>query len=169
VLGTATLGYEWTTQAPDLEAVIVPIGGGGLAAGVATALRLANPNLHVFGVEPDGADVMSRSFAANHVVQIGAQHSIADSLMAPHTEEYSYELCRRHLDRIVTVTDDALRHAMRVLFDELKLAVEPSCAAATAALLGPLRDVLHGRRVGVLLCGTNTDPASFTAQIPAAG
>jgi threonine dehydratase len=165
VLGTATLGYEWATQARDLEAVIVPIGGGGLAAGVSTALRLANPDVHVFGVEPEGADVMSRSFAANHTVKIGHQHSIADSLMSPHTEEYSYELCRRHVDRIVTVTDDALRHAMRVLFDELKLAVEPSCAAATAALLGPLRDRLQGRRVGVLLCGTNTDPANFASQI----
>jgi threonine dehydratase len=165
VLGTATLGYEWATQAPDLEAVIVPVGGGGLAAGVATALRLANPNLHVFGVEPEGADVMNRSFAANHTVSIGHQHSIADSLMSPHTEQYSYELCRRHLDRLVTVTDDALRQAMRVLFDELKLAVEPACAAATAALLGPLRGTLQGRRVGVLLCGSNTDPASFASQI----
>jgi len=165
VLGTATLGYEWATQARDLEAVIVPVGGGGLAAGVATALRLANPNLHVFGVEPDGADAMSRSFAANHTVRLGRQHSIADSLMSPHTGQYSYELCRRHVDRIVTVPDDALRHAMRVLFDELKLAVEPACAAATAALLGPLRDTLQGRRVGVLLCGSNTDPASFAAQV----
>ncbi|PXW27407.1 pyridoxal-phosphate dependent enzyme [Paraburkholderia caballeronis] len=165
VLGTATLGYEWATQAPDLEAVIVPVGGGGLAAGVATALRLANPNLHVFGVEPEGADVMSRSFAANHTVQIAHQHSIADSLVSPHTEQYSYALCRRHVDRIVTVPDDALRHAMRVLFDELKLAVEPACAAATAALLGPLRDTLQGRRIGVLLSGTNIDPAGFAEQI----
>ncbi|WP_395069362.1 threonine/serine dehydratase [Paraburkholderia silvatlantica] len=165
VLGTATLGYEWATQAPDLDAVVVPIGGGGLAAGVATALRLANPRVRVYGVEPEGADVMSRSFAANHTVRLNHMHSIADSLMSPHAEQYSYTLCRRHLERVVTVSDDALRSAMRVLFEQLKLAVEPACAAATAGLLGPLRDTLQGKRVGVLLCGTNTDPATFHQQI----
>lgn len=165
VLGTATLGYEWATQAPDLDAVIVPIGGGGLAAGVATALRLANPRVHVYGVEPETADVMSRSFAANHTVRMSHMHSIADSLMAPHTEQYSYQLCRRHIDRIVTVSDDDLRASMRVLFDQLKLAVEPACATATAGLLGPLRDTVQGKRVGVLLCGTNTDPASLYEQL----
>ncbi|MGF6601242.1 threonine/serine dehydratase [Paraburkholderia sp. BL10I2N1] len=165
VLGTSTLGYEWATQTPDLDAVIVPIGGGGLAAGVSTALRLANPRVHIYGVEPVGADAMSKSFAANHTVKLHHLHSIADSLMAPYTEQYSYELCRRHIDRIVTVSDDELCVAMLTLFNQLKLAVEPACAAATAALLGPLRETLQGRRVGVLLCGTNTDPASFTQYI----
>ncbi|MEA3121839.1 MAG: threonine dehydratase [Paraburkholderia sp.] len=165
ILGTATLGYEWATQMPDLDAVIVAIGGGGLAAGVSTALRLANPRVHVYGVEPEGADVMSRSFAANHTVKMGAMRTIADSLMAPHTEQYSYELCRRHIDRIVTVSDDELRSAMLKLFTQLKLAVEPACAAAMAGLLGPLRETLQGKRVGVLLCGTNTEPAALAAQL----
>ncbi|MDE1184393.1 threonine/serine dehydratase [Paraburkholderia sp.] len=165
VLGTATLGYEWATQTPDLDAVVVPIGGGGLIAGVSTAMRLANPNLHVYGVEPEGADAMSRSFAANHIIKMGPMHGIADSLMAPQTEQYSYELARRHVERIVTVSDDALRAAMLTLFSQLKLAVEPACAAATAALLGPLRETLQGKRVGVLLCGTQTDPVTFAAHI----
>jgi threonine dehydratase len=165
VLGTATLGYEWTSQAPDLDAVIVPIGGGGLAAGVSTAMRLANPALHVYGVEPEGSDAMSRSFAANHTVKMGAMHGIADSLMAPHTEQYSYELCRRHIDAVVTVSDSELRNGMRQLFSELKLAVEPACAASTAALLGPLRETLQGKRVGLLLCGTNTDADTFAKHI----
>ncbi|MBU6489006.1 MAG: threonine/serine dehydratase [Burkholderiales bacterium] len=168
VLGTATLGYEWATQTPDLDAVIVPIGGGGLAAGVSTALRLANPRVHVYGVEPEGADAMNKSFAANHTIKMGPMHSIADSLMAPHTEQYSYELCRRHIDRLVTVSDDALRAAMLKLFTQLKIAVEPACAAATAALLGPLRETLQGKRVGVLLCGSNTDPATFASHIQSA-
>jgi threonine dehydratase len=165
VLGTATLGYEWTSQAPDLDAVIVPIGGGGLAAGVSTAMRLANPSIHVYGVEPEGAAAMSQSFAAHHTIRLDTMHSIADSLMAPHTEQYSYELCRRHIDEIVTVTDDALRHGMRLLFSEMKLAAEPACAAATAALLGPLRERLQGRRVGVLLCGANIDSPTFARYI----
>ncbi|WP_438396563.1 threonine/serine dehydratase [Caballeronia sp. DA-9] len=168
VIGTSTLGYEWTSQAPDLDAVILPIGGGGLAAGVSLAFRLANPSIHVYGVEPAGADAMSQSFAANHTIKMGAMQSIADSLMAPHTEEYSYELCRRHIDRLVTVTDNDLRHAMLHVFNELKLAVEPACAAATAALLGPLRESLEGKRVGVLLCGTNTDPATLNKHLSAA-
>ena len=165
VLGTSTLGYEWATQTPDLDAVIVPIGGGGLAAGVSTALRLANPRIHVYGVEPDGSDAMSKSFAANHTVKMGHMSSIADSLMAPHTEQYSYELCRRHVDRVVTISDNQMRSAMLTLFMQLKLAVEPACAAATAALLGPLRETLQGKRVGVLLCGTNIDPVSFAAHL----
>jgi threonine dehydratase len=165
VLGTSTLGYEWATQTPDLDAVIVPIGGGGLAAGVSTALRLANPRIHVYGVEPDGSDAMGKSFAANHTIKMGHMSSIADSLMAPHTEQYSYELCRRHIDQLVTVTDNQLRSAMLTLFRQLKLAVEPACAAATAALLGPLRETLQGKRVGVLLCGTNIDPVSFAGHI----
>ena len=165
VLGTSTLGYEWATQTPDLDAVIVPIGGGGLAAGVSTALRLANPRIHVYGVEPDGSDAMSKSFAANHTVKMGHMSSIADSLMAPHTEQYSYELCRRHVDRVVTISDNQMRSAMLTLFMQLKLAVEPACAAATAALLGPLRETLQGKRVGVLLCGANIDPVSFAAHL----
>jgi len=165
VLGTATLGYEWVTQAPDLDAVIIPIGGGGLAAGVGTALRLANPRCQIFGVEPMGADAMSKSFAANHTIRMGAMRSIADSLMAPHTEEYSFALCRRHLDQIVIVSDDELRLAMLYLFEQLKLAVEPACAAATAALLGPLRETLAGKRVGVLLCGSNIDLQSFESHL----
>ncbi|WJF89016.1 pyridoxal-phosphate dependent enzyme [Paraburkholderia bonniea] len=164
ILGTATLGYEWATQTPDLDAVIVPVGGGGLAAGIATALKLANPRVQIYGVEPEESNAMGKSFAANHTVKMGAMHSIADSLMAPHTEEYSYELCRRHIDGLVTVTDDQLRASMLMLFDQLKLALEPACAAATAALLGPLRETLQGKRVGVLLCGSHTDPASFAAQ-----
>lgn len=168
VLGAATLGYEWATQTLDLDAAIVPIGGGGLAAGVSTALRLANPRVHVYGVEPQGADAMSKSFAANHTVKMGPMQTIADSLRAPHTEQYSYELCRRHIDRIVTVTDDELRSAMLELFRQLKLAVEPACSAATVALLGPLHETLQGKRVGVLLCGTNTDPVTLAAHLAVA-
>ena len=165
VLGTATLGAEWAEQSGGLDAVILPIGGGGLAAGVATAFRLAMPDLAIYGVEPEGADGMARSFATGGPVKMGTMSSIADSLMAPHTEAYSYELCKRSIDRLVQVDDDALRQAMRLLFAELKLAVEPSCAAATAALLGPLRTTLRGKRVGVLLCGSNTDMPTFTRNI----
>ncbi|MBN8891590.1 MAG: pyridoxal-phosphate dependent enzyme, partial [Rhodospirillales bacterium] len=131
-------------------------------------LKTARPGIEVFGVEPEGADGMAQSFAAGGPLKLGALSGIADSLMAPHTEAYSYGLCRRHVDALVTVSDAALRTAMRLLFDELKLAVEPACAAATAAALGPLRARLAGRKVGLLLCGTNTDPATFCGHLAAA-
>ena len=168
VLGTATLGYEWATQAPALDAVMLPIGGGGLAAGVATAFKLVQPDCKVYGVEPEGADGMAQSFRAGHPIKMGPMQGIADSLMAPHTEAYSYELCSRSIDRLVTVSDDQIRRAMLHLFEELKLSPEPACAAATAGLLGPLREELEGQRVGVLLCGTNTDLPTLTKHLDAA-
>lgn len=173
ILGTATLGAEWAEQSarPDqrgLDAVVLPIGGGGLAAGAATALKLALPKLAIYGVEPEGADGMAQSFRANGPLKLGRLSGIADSLMAPHTEAYSYGLCRRALDGLVTVSDAQLRAAMALLFAELKLAVEPACAAATAAALGPLRQRLAGKRVGLLLCGSNTDAATFTGHLAAA-
>jgi len=168
VLGTATLGDEWSTQAGALDAVILPIGGGGLAAGVSSAFRLAQPDCVIYGVEPEGADAMAQSFAAGQPIKMGPMQGIADSLMAPHTEAYSYGLCRHNIERLVTVSDDQIRSAMRVLFEELKLAPEPACAAATAALFGPLRDELAGKRVGVLLCGTNTDLSTLSRHLDAA-
>lgn len=165
VLGTATLGDEWLEQAGELDAVIVPIGGGGLMAGVSTAVKLVAPRCQVIGVEPEGADAMHRSFAANGPIKMGPMQSIADSLMAPHTEQYSYDLCRHHVDRLVKVGDDEIRAAMRLLFDQLKLAVEPACATATAGLVGALKHDLAGKRVGVLLCGTNTDPATLARHL----
>jgi threonine dehydratase len=172
VLGTATLGAEWAEQSArsdlgGLDAVVLPIGGGGLAAGAATALRLAMPKLAIYGVEPEGANGMAQSFATNGPVKMGAMASIADSLCAPHTEAYSYGLCRRAIDELVTIDDEQLRGAMRLLFSELKIAVEPACAAATAAVLGPLRERLAGRKVGVLLCGSNTDLATVVRHIGA--
>jgi threonine dehydratase len=174
ILGTATLGAEWAEQCAGLDqgrgldAVVLPIGGGGLAAGAATALRLAMPDVKIFGVEPEGADGMAQSFRAGGPLKLGRLSGIADSLMAPHTEAYSYGLCRRALDGLVTVSDSELRAAMALLFSELKLAVEPACAAAIAAALGPLRQRLAGQRVGLLLCGSNTDAATFTGHLAAA-
>jgi threonine dehydratase len=164
-LGTATLGLELVEQVPDVEAVIVPIGGGGLCAGVAAAVKLARPDCLVYGVEPEGADSMRRSFEAGSPQKIEAVRTIADSLGAPHAAPYSFALCRRYVDDLVLVSDDALRRAMRLLFSSAKLAVEPAGAAATAALCGPLRDRLAGRRVALVVCGANIDAATFSRHL----
>lgn len=167
-LGTATVGLEFCAQVPDLEAVIVPIGGGGLCAGIATAVKLIQPRCQVFGVEPEGADTMHRSFASGRPEAIDKVRTIADSLGAPHAAPYSFELCHHYVDDLVLVSDDALRQAMALLFRSVKLAVEPAGAAATAALCGPLRERLRGKRVGLIVCGANIDIATFAAHVGAA-
>ena len=168
-LGTATLGLELVDQVTDLDAVIVPIGGGGLCAGVAAAVKLARPSCLVFGVEPEGADTMHRSFAAGSPQAIDKVRTIADSLGAPHAAPYSYGLCRRYVDELVLVDDDALRRAMRLLMTSAKLAVEPAGAAATAALCGPLAERLRGKRVGLIVCGANIDVATFATHVTGPG
>lgn len=163
-LGTATLGLELCRQVADIDAVIVPIGGGGLCAGVAAAVKLLQPNCRVFGVEPEGADTMHRSFAAGSPQGIDKVRTIADSLGAPHAEPYSFELCRQNVDELVLIDDDMMRRAMGFLFGEMKLGVEPAGASATAALIGPLREKLQGKRVGVIVCGANIDLETFAEQ-----
>lgn len=166
-LGTATLGRELLRQAPDLDAVVVPIGGGGLAGGLATAIRLAKPSCEVFGVEPEGNDVMLRSLRSGQPEKVpeGGARTIADSLSPPYTLPYSLELCRRGLTDLVLVSDDAMRAALALLFQTAKLAVEPAGASATAALMGPLRDRLRGKRVGLIICGTNISPSRFMEHL----
>jgi threonine dehydratase len=164
-MGTATVGLELTRQVADLEAVVVPIGGGGLCAGVASAVKQAQPACQVFGVEPEGADSMKRSFAAGSPQSIDAVRTIADSLGAPYAAPYSFALCRQFVDEVVLVDDDALRRAMRLLFESAKLAVEPAGAAATAALCGPLLARLRGKRVGLIVCGANIDVATFSRHL----
>ena len=163
--GTATLGLEFSEQAGPLDAVIIPVGGGGLCAGVSWAFRRLQPNCRVYGVEPVGADSMSRSFAAGAPVAAAPVTTIADSLGPPYSLPYSFALCRENVDRLFLVDDDRITDAMGVLFREMKLAVEPAGAAATAALFGPLRDELEGKRVGIVVCGANIDVETFAGQV----
>lgn len=164
VRGTATVGFEICEQVEDFDAVVVPIGGGGLCAGIASVVRQLRPGCEIFGVEPEGADSMHRSFASGRPEAIEAVRTIADSLGAPFALPMSFELCRASVDRLVLVSDDELRAAMRLLFTDMKMAVEPACAATTAALRGPLRERLEGRRVVLVFCGSNTDWATWQGQ-----
>lgn len=164
-LGTATLAVELHEQVPDLEALIVPIGGGGLCAGVSAAIKLIHPACRVFGVEPVGADTMHRSFASGKPESRADVQTIADSLAPPYALPYSFSLCRQNVDDLVLVDDDQIRDAMDLLFRSIKLAVEPAGGVATAALLGPLRERLRGRRVGLIVCGSNIDIDGFAKHI----
>ncbi len=164
-LGTATVGLELVEQLPGLDAVIVPIGGGGLCAGIAAAVKQARPSCLVFGVEPEGADTMYRSLREGAPQTLDAVRTIADSLGAPHAAPYSFALCQEFVDEVVLVDDHALLAAMRLLMVSAKLAVEPAGAAATAALCGPLRERLAGRRVALIVCGANIDAATFSRHV----
>src|SRR5262245_31621331 len=165
--GTATVGFELCEQVEDLDAVIVPIGGGGLCAGVASAVKAFQPSCAVYGVEPTGADSMHRSFAAGEPRSIERVATIADSLGAPYAMPITFELCRRHVDELVLITDEEMRAGMRLMQRECKLAVEPAGAAAMTALLGPLREKARGKRVALIVCGANIDTATYARLIEA--
>lgn len=166
-LGTATLGRELLLQAPEVEAVIVPVGGGGLAAGVSAAIKQIKPSCLVLGVEPEANDVMKRSLESGKPERVpeGGYRTIADSLSPPYTMPYSLDLCRRYLDDLVLVSDDAMREALAILFRGAKLAVEPAGASATAALIGPLRERLAGKQVALIVCGTNIAPERYVEHL----
>lgn len=164
-LGTATIGLELMEQASALDAVLVAVGGGGLASGVATAVKLLHSSCRVYGVEPAGAAGMHRSFAAGAPQKLEEVVTIADSLAPPFTLPYSFGVCRERVDELVTVEDDELRRAMALIFRSLKFAVEPACAAVVAALTGPLRLALAGKRVGLIFCGSNIDFAAFSGHM----
>jgi threonine dehydratase len=162
--GTGTVALEFAEQAGELDAVIIPVGGGGLIAGMAAAFKQLQPNCHVIGVEPAGADTMIRSMASGTPQRIDKVRTIADSLGAPYATPYTLGLCRRYVDEIVLLEDDDFRRGMALLFRSMKLAVEPAGAAATAGLCGPLRERLRGKRVGVLVCGSNIDLPTFQRE-----
>jgi threonine dehydratase len=163
--GTGMIGLEIHEQRADFDTIVVSIGGGGLMAGVSNAIKLLRPDCEVIGVEPEGADSMRRSFDVGEPQAIDAVRTIADSLGAPFAAPYSFELCRQNVDLLCTVSDEQIRRAMGVLFQSMKIAVEPACAASTAALLGPLREKLLGRKVVLLMCGSNIDWVTFEAQM----
>lgn len=163
--GTGTIGLEICEAVADLDAVIVPIGGGGLISGISSAVKQLQPNCQVIGVEPVGAQGMSTSLAEGKAVSTVALSSIADSLSAPLHLPLSFSIIQQCVDKVVTIEDDAMIAAMKLMFSDLKLAVEPAGASAVAALLGPLKDELAGKRVALVLCGTNIDIATHARLI----
>lgn len=163
--GTGTLGVEICEQLDAFDALIVPIGGGGLMGGISNAVKQLRPEVEIIGVEPSGANSMHLSFAAGEPCRIDKVRTIADSLGAPYALPYSFELCRRNVDRLVEVDDIQLRKAMGTLFEKMRIAVEPACAASTAALLGPLCDEFRNGRVVLVFCGSNIDWETYSNQV----
>lgn len=159
---TAGIALELLETYADPDCVVVPVGGGGLASGIAVGVRLSSPKCKVFGVEPEGADTMVRSLASGKPETLGAVSTIADSLGPPMTTPYAFSVCQAHLDDVVTVSDDQIAAATYLMFQELKIAVEPAGATALAGLLGPLRQRTKERRVALVISGSNIDPESYS-------
>ncbi len=155
VAGQGTVALELLQQVADLDMVVVPVGGGGLLAGVATAVKALNPDIEVMAAEPAGADDAFRSFGLGQLVPQTNPQTIADGLLTSLGEQ-NYEIVKTSVDTIVTVQDDTIIEAMKLQWSRMKTVVEPSGAVSFAAALEhPER--FRGRRVACVISGGNLD------------
>jgi threo-3-hydroxy-L-aspartate ammonia-lyase len=160
ISGQGTVALELLQQEPQLDALLVPVGGGGLIAGCATAAKALAPSITVIGVEPQAGDDTRRSLAAGRRLRIAVPRTIADGQQAETPGELTFAINRELVDAVELVSDAEIVAAMRFAFDRLKVVLEPSGASALAALLaGRVR--LPGRRVGVVLSGGNVGAGRF--------
>ena len=160
--GQGTAGLELAEDVPDLDLVLVPVGGGGLMAGVATALRAVQPRARIVGVEPEASDDTARSLRAGRREAVAVGRTIADGQQLDRPGEWTFPICAALVDDVVTVSDAEIVAAMRLLFERVKVVAEPSGACALAALLAG-RVALDGGRAGVIVSGGNVDAARFAS------
>lgn len=160
VAGQGTVAREFEEQAPHLDTVLVAVGGGGLIGGMAAWYA---GNTRLIGVEPELASSMSRAFEAGEPVEVEVGGIAADSLGARRMGEISFGLTRRFVESVILVDERSIRDAQRLLWEELRLVVEPAGAVAPAALLSGAYRPEPDERVGVLLCGGNVDLRTLAA------
>jgi len=167
IAGQGTVGLELLEKdGAPFDAVVVGVGGGGLIAGVATALSSLAPETRVFGVEPEGAATMTLALAAGSVVRLDDLNTIADGLAPPFVGELNLAVVEHLVDSVVRVTDVEIRYAMALLLERMKLLVEPAGAAALAALMNGKIPVERGTRVAVILSGGNVDVQRLAELLP---
>ncbi len=164
IAGQGTVGLEILEQCPDVTEVYVPVGGGGLIAGVSTAIKRSRPDVRVIGVEPAGAAKMSTSLHAGEPVSLDRSASIADGLLTLRPGDLTFAHARAFVDEVITVTDDQIASAVGWLFRTAKIVAEPSGAAATAGALA--RGGRQGTAVAVV-SGGNVAPEDFARYIGA--
>ena len=160
IAGQSTLALELFDDVGELDTLVVCVGGGGLISGCALAAHHLSPRCEVIGVEPRAGNDVQRSLREGHIVSIPVPDTIADGQQTTSAGELTFEVIRRHVTDIVTVTDNEILDAMDHLFRYQRQVVEPSGASALAALLSGAVDV-SGKRVGVTLSGGNIDPERF--------
>ncbi|MBQ8893322.1 MAG: threonine ammonia-lyase [Clostridia bacterium] len=156
IAGQGTIALELAEQIPDMDAVIVPIGGGGLISGVAYTIKSLNPNIKVYGVQASGAPSMLNSIHDAHIEKLDSVFTIADGIAVKEPGSLTYELCSKYVDEIVTVTDDEISAAILALMEQHKLVTEGAGAVAVAAAMFDKID-LKGKKAVCLLSGGNID------------
>jgi threonine dehydratase len=154
VAGQGSVGLEWQEDAPELDAVLVAVGGGGLIAGIAAWY---GKTVKVVGVEPEGSRALHASLEAGRPVDVTVESVAADSLGARNTGQLVYDIAKANVDHVALVPDDAIVEAQRLLWDRLRVATEPGGAAALGALISGCYKPRAGEKVGVLLCGANVE------------
>jgi len=159
IAGAGSIGLEIVEQMPTVATVYVPVGGGGLASGVATALKLSRPSIRVIGVEPAGAPKMSASLAAGQPVTLDRTESIADGLLALRPGDLTFAHLQRYLDAVVQVGEDAIAAAVRWLFAAARLVAEPSGAVSVAAALARMGE--PNAPCVAVISGGNVDPERY--------
>jgi threonine dehydratase len=158
ILGQGTVGVELMSQAPDLDTLLVAVGGGGLIAGIA-AFCAGRPK--VVGVEPEKSPTLFRALEAGRPVDAETGGIAADSLAPRRVGERVFPIARRHVERVVLVTDEAIRQSQETLWSTLRVVAEPGGAAAFAALISKRYEPAAGERVGIVICGGNTVAVDF--------
>lgn len=153
VAGQGTISLEILEDAPNTEVLVVPIGGGGLIAGMANAARLIKPDIHIVGVEPDGAPTLANSLRAGEPVELDSVATEANTLAPRGTHRFNFDIIRETVDEVVLVTDDEMKEARRWLWSELSVGAELSGAAASAAVLNDFSASFAGARVSAIVCG----------------
>lgn len=161
IAGHGTLGLEILDDGPTPDIVFVPVGGGGLISGVASAIKLSNPHVRIIGVEPVGAAGMAQALEVGKSVPLERVDTIADGLAAPFAGEHCLRHVQTFVDAVVLVTDDEIAQALRLIMERLKLVAEPSAAASFAALLFHKAEVPRGSEVVCVLSGGNVDLGLF--------
>lgn len=156
IAGQGTIALELAEQVPDLDAIIVPIGGGGLISGIAYTMKSLNPNVKIYGVQAAGAPSMMNSIRDSRIETLESVVTIADGIAVKQPGELTYEICSRYVDEIVTVTDDEISAAILALMEQHKLVTEGAGAVAVAAAMFGKVD-LEGKKTVCLLSGGNID------------
>lgn len=160
VVGQGSVGIEWQQDAPEIDTVLVAVGGGGLITGIASWY---GRSVRVIGVEPEGSCALHASLQAGRPVDVTVESIAADSLGARNTGQLVYDIASSSVDHVVLVSDDSIMMAQRLLWDRLRIPAEPGGAAALAALLSGRYTPSKEERVGVLLCGANVDLTRLAA------
>ncbi|MEO1062974.1 MAG: pyridoxal-phosphate dependent enzyme, partial [Actinomycetota bacterium] len=168
IAGQGSAALELFEDAGPLDLLVVCVGGGGLISGCATVAAAQEQRVEVVGVEPEAGDDVRQSLRSGRIVTIPTPRTIADGLQTTATAERTFAVMQELVDDVVVVSDDEILAAMRFVFEDLKVVLEPSGACALAAVMAGRLDV-RGRRVGVTLSGGNVDVARFCELLSPGG